>query len=118
MLSAAKGLERLREGNRRFVTSRTGDGAQPRPIRRAELTMDQVRPSVEGLLQTELRHDPDALVSHAVRHNVAISVSHLRHGSEVLEELIETDGLRIVGAEYSLETGVVEFFDGAQVGVR
>jgi len=75
--------------------------------------VDRVRPSVEGLLQTELRHDEDALVSHAVRHNVAISVSHLRHGSEVLEELIEVDGLRVVGAEYSLETGVVEFFDGA-----
>src|SRR5262245_57109057 len=76
--------------------------------------VDRVRPSVEGLLQTELAKDQDALVRHAVRHNVAISVSHLRHGSEVLEQLIETDGLRVVGAEFSLESGVVEFFDGVE----
>ena len=74
--------------------------------------VDRVRPSVEGLLRTELRHDPDALVRHAVRANVGVSVSHLRHGSELLEKLIQSNGLVVVGAEYSLETGVVEFFDG------
>ena len=77
--------------------------------------VDRVRPSVEGLLQTELARDPDALVRHAVRHNVAVSVSHLRHGSELLEQLIENDGLRVVGAEYSLESGAVEFFDGVEI---
>jgi carbonic anhydrase len=30
----------------------------------------------------------------------------------VLEELAEKDGLLIVGAEYALESGVVDFFDG------
>ena len=74
--------------------------------------VDRVRPSVEGLLQTELRHDMDALVKQAVRSNVSASVNHLRYGSDILEQLIQTDGLRIVGAEYSLETGQVEFFDG------
>ena len=44
--------------------------------------------------------------------NVSLAVNHLRHGSEVLEQLIRDAGLRIVGAEYSLETGVVEFLDG------
>jgi carbonic anhydrase len=73
--------------------------------------VDRVRPSVEGLIRTELRHDTIALVRHAVRANVSISVSHLRYGSDVLEQLIENDGLLVVGAEYSLETGVVEFFD-------
>lgn len=73
--------------------------------------VDRVRPSVEGLLATELRHDPDALVRQAVRANIRVSVNHLRHGSDVLEQLIQQDGLRIVGAEYSLETGVVDFFD-------
>jgi len=73
--------------------------------------VDRVRPSVEGLLKTELRHDMDALVRCAVRSNVSVSVNHLRHGSEILEELIRKDGLRVVGAEYSLETGMVEFFD-------
>jgi carbonic anhydrase len=73
--------------------------------------VDRVRPSVEPLL-AERGHDPDALVRNAVRANVRVSVSQLRHGSEVLEELIERDGLSVIGAEYSLETGVVDFFDG------
>ena len=74
--------------------------------------VDRVRPSVEALLATELRHDPDALVRQAVRANIRVSVNHLRHGSEVLEQLIQKDGLLVVGGEYSLETGIVEFFDG------
>ena len=74
--------------------------------------VDRVRPSVEALLSTELRHDPEALVRHAVRAHVRISASQLRHGSEVLEQFIQRDGLLVVGAEYSLETGVVDFFDG------
>jgi|SRR4051794_572130 carbonic anhydrase len=74
--------------------------------------VDRVRPSVEALLATDLRHDPAALVRHAVRANIRASANHLRHGSAVLEQLIEKDGLLVVGAEYSLETGVVEFFDG------
>lgn len=74
--------------------------------------VDRVRPSVEGLLTTELRHDPDALVREAVRANVHASARHLRHGSQTIEQLIVRDGLLVVGAEYSLETGGVEFFDG------
>jgi carbonic anhydrase len=74
--------------------------------------VDRVRPSVEGLLQTELRSDPAALMHQAVRANIRASAHHLRHGSDVLEQLIEHQGLLIVGAEYSLETGVVDFFDG------
>jgi len=76
--------------------------------------VDRVRPSVEALLATALRHDPDALVRQAVRANISASANHLRHGSEVLEHLIQNNGLRIVGAEYSLETGVVDFFDSVQ----
>jgi carbonic anhydrase len=74
--------------------------------------VDRVRPSVEGLLATELRHDPEALVRQAVWANIRASVNHLRHGSDVLEQLIHKEGLLVVGADYSLETGVVDFFDG------
>ena len=73
--------------------------------------VDRISPSVEALLSTELRHDPDALVRQAVRANVRASANQLRHGSDIVEELIQNDGLCVVGAEYSLETGVVEFFD-------
>jgi carbonic anhydrase len=76
--------------------------------------VDRVRPSVEPLLATNLARDPDALVREAVRANIRASASHLRHGSEVLEQLGQRDGLRIVGAEYSLETGAVEFFDDGE----
>ena len=72
--------------------------------------VDRIRPSVEPLLAVH-RHDPVALVRDAVRANVRVSASQLRHGSEVLEELIQGQGLLVVGAEYSLETGVVDFFD-------
>ena len=74
--------------------------------------VDRIRPSVEGLLATDLRRDPEALARQAVRANVRVSASTLRNGSPLLEHLIRYDGLCIVGAEYSLETGVVEFFDG------
>jgi carbonic anhydrase len=73
--------------------------------------VDRVRPSVEALLATDLRNDQTALVRHAVRANIRASTNHLRHGSAVLEQLIEREGLLVVGAEYSLETGVVDFFD-------
>lgn len=76
--------------------------------------VDRIRPSIESLLDTELRHDHDALVEHAVRANIRASANHLRHGSEVLEYLIAKEGVRVVGAEYSLETGFVDFFDGVQ----
>ena len=73
--------------------------------------VDRVRPSVEGLLATDLALDREALIRRAVRANIQASVDHLRHGSQVLEQLIRDEGLLVVGAEYSLETGVVEFFD-------
>ena len=74
--------------------------------------VNRVRPSVEGLLKTDLRDKREALIHEAVRANVRASADHLRHGSKVLEDLIRNDGLLVVGAEYSLETGLVDFFDG------
>ena len=74
--------------------------------------VDRVRPSVEDLLAGPHAEDPELLVREAVLANVRASVQKLRHGSELLERLIETDGLRIVGAKYSLASGVVTYFDG------
>jgi carbonic anhydrase len=72
--------------------------------------VDRIRPAVEGLMEAGLGRDREALLHHAVRANTRASVDHLRHGSATLERLIESDGLLVVGAEYSLETGVVDFF--------
>jgi carbonic anhydrase len=87
-------------------------GPTERRSRNVDSIVNRVRPSVEVLMETGLRHDYDALVHHAVRANVRASADHLRHGSQVIETLIQTEGLLVVGAEYSLETGIVDFFDG------
>jgi carbonic anhydrase len=74
--------------------------------------VDRIRPAVAPLLVTELARDPAALLREAVRSNIRVAADHLRHGSHVLERLIQKDGLLVVGAEYSLESGLVDFFDG------
>jgi carbonic anhydrase len=74
--------------------------------------VDRIRPSVQSLMETLLAQDTDALLHHAVRSNVRVSANHLRHGSSVLLQLIQNEGLLVFGVEYSLETGVVDFFDG------
>ena len=72
--------------------------------------VDRIRPAVEGLLG--YRGSPEALLREAVRANIRLATNQLRHGSEILEHLIEHEGLLVVGAEYSLDSGVVAFFDG------
>jgi carbonic anhydrase len=73
--------------------------------------VDRIRPAVESLLDADRRPDPERLIGQAIRANTRASVNQLRHGSRLLEELIERDRLLIVGAEYSLETGIVDFFE-------
>ena len=73
--------------------------------------VSRVRPSVEMLMQTELKDDLEKLSKHAVRANVFAAVNQLRHGSAVIESLIAKGKLKVVGAEYSLESGEVEFFN-------
>ena len=84
-------------------------GADRSPNLRA--IVERIQPSVEGLLHDTPDHDGDTLLERAIRANVGGSVRQLRQGSDILEQLIREDGLVVVGAEYSLETGVVEFFD-------
>jgi carbonic anhydrase len=73
--------------------------------------VDRIRPAVAGVLVTE-HGSRERLVREAVRANIALAAHQLRHGSELLEHLIEHEGLLVIGAEYSLDSGVVEFFDG------
>lgn len=74
--------------------------------------VDRVRPSIEGLVATDLARDPTRLAREAMRANVRASVSHLRHSSEIIERLAATDGLWVVGAELDITSGEVGFFDG------
>jgi carbonic anhydrase len=74
--------------------------------------VNRVRPAVETLLASRRTDDPESLLRDAIRANVRAAANHVRNGSVLLEHLIHESGLVVVGAEYSLETGVVEFFDG------
>jgi carbonic anhydrase len=78
--------------------------------------VDRIRPSIETLIAAGIGDDEERLVRQAVRANVRASADHLRHGSPLLEQMIHDGKLMVVGAEYSLETGVVDFFDGAAIG--
>ncbi len=73
--------------------------------------VDRIRPGVEGLLETSLAQDEQRLTAAAVRSNVRASVGQLMHGSAIIEKLVDRGELTIVGAEYCLESGVVEFLD-------
>ena len=74
--------------------------------------VDRVRPAIEPLTFTELARDPAELRRHCVRANVRACANHLRHGSPALEQLVISGALVVVGAEYDLESGNVDFFDG------
>ena len=73
--------------------------------------VNRIRPSVEPLLETELRDDPDKLLESSIHANIMVSTNHLKHGSQILENLVQQGDFKIVGAEYSLETGLVNFFE-------
>lgn len=87
-------------------------GSSGRQSRNLRSIVDRVRPSVETVVASRLGASTEVLLREGVRANVRASANHLRHGSELLERLIQNDGLIVVGAEYSLETGQVDFFDG------
>jgi len=73
--------------------------------------VDRIRPAVMDLLEAQPHAEGSSLLRRAVRANCRAAVAHLRHGSRILEDLIDNQGLLVVGAEYSLETGQVDFFD-------
>ncbi|MDH5326439.1 MAG: carbonic anhydrase [Gammaproteobacteria bacterium] len=84
---------------------------QPQELRSANLAsiVNRIRPSIETLV--DVATTPEKLVQLAVRANIRASVNQLQHGSVILENLVQQGKLTIVGAEYSLETGVVKIFD-------
>jgi carbonic anhydrase len=96
------------------VTATIEELRQPAPNQSPGLRaiVDRIRPAVEPSLATPLREQPEALVTHAVRANIQAAADQLRHGSPILEHLAAREGLLILGAEYCLRTGVVEFVDG------
>jgi carbonic anhydrase len=80
--------------------------------------VERIRPSIEPVLTNRGSHDDEYLLARAVRENIRASANHLRQGSEILERLIKSEGMLVVGAEYSLQTGKVDFFDGMPANSR
>ena len=73
--------------------------------------VSRISPALEPLLADATHDNSEQLLAAAVRANVQASVQQLRHGSAILEQLLSTEDLKIVGAEYNLDTGVIDFFD-------
>ena len=72
--------------------------------------VESIIPSVKPLLETDLKNQPEELMRKAVRANVNASVEQLKSGSTMITELIKGNKLKVLGAEYALETGLVEFY--------
>jgi carbonic anhydrase len=96
------------------VIATLGDLERPSEARSSNVLsiVNRIRPTVEPLFETNLRNDPEQLLETAIRANIRASTNQLRHGSPMLEHYVQSGDLAIVGAEYSLETGMVDFFDG------
>ena len=104
------------------VLGHTGCGAvaatlnqirQPQTSRTQHLRsiVECIRPAVEPLSETRANLAYEHLLERAIRSNVRMSVNQLRHESSFLEEMYDSGSLWIVGAEYSLESGEVDFFE-------
>lgn len=86
-----------------------GAGANPSPNLRS--IIDQIRPAAAPVLEAQDSDDDEMLLRDAVRANILASADKLTDSSEILEKLVDNGELMITGAEYSLETGEVVFFD-------
>lgn len=96
------------------VEATVDDLLQPHAPQEMNLSsiLQRVRPAVMPLMHTELVRDRAALSRAAVRANVIASVNQVRHGTPLIENLVTNGKLTVVGAEYDLATGVVDFFEG------
>ncbi len=70
--------------------------------------VERVRPAVDAARLAGAA-ERAAVARAATRINVKMAVEHLRHGSPMLERHLAREGLMVMGAEYDLETGKVEF---------
>ena len=86
------------------ATLRTLQGEEAEPSNISAIT-DRIAPHIREIAARE----PDAQRrgEASIVANVRASVSHLSYGSRMLEQLVLAQRLRIVGAVYAVETGVV-----------
>ncbi len=70
--------------------------------------VERIEPSIVPL--AEVVKDRTELLERGIVANVRSSVSRLEHGSALIERLIATTDLAVVGAVYDIPTGRVRFF--------
>ena len=74
--------------------------------------VDRIQPHIQRLVSRKKgAYKREEILRDAVRANVLASADHLRHGSRFLEDMVRRRELMIVGAEYDIQTGTVDFFD-------
>ncbi len=71
--------------------------------------VSRILPAVKPLVEADPEANRDRLIEQAVRANIRASVNQLQHGSELLESLVNAGTLTVVGAEYCLASGKVDF---------
>jgi carbonic anhydrase len=94
------------------IAATLGEIEQPSPDISPNLRAitERIRPVVESVRDAVGADAREDVLSRSVRANVEASMRALRERSPVLDRLAREDGLVIVGAEYCLQTGIVDFF--------
>ena len=101
-----------------LVMGHTGCGAIKGAIDNAELgnltgLLAKIKPAVAATMYTGKRTSKNyAFVDAVARKNVEITMANIRKDSPVLAEMESNGAIKIAGAMYNLETGVVDFFTG------
>jgi carbonic anhydrase len=72
--------------------------------------VDRVTPAVDPIVRSHQSSDRAELIQLAMQANVHQSVQLLQMRSRILRSLIRHNELKIVGAEYSIENGKVDFY--------
>jgi carbonic anhydrase len=73
--------------------------------------VDRIAPGIQPVREGNCGEADDACMPRAIRANVGATVGNLRAQSDYLRYAELQWGLRIVGAEYDLSSGEVQFFD-------
>jgi carbonic anhydrase len=84
-------------------------GSESAPSENVRDIVDRIAPSIADIVRGA-GHD-ESVHRAATRANIRASVSYLRNRSRIISSRIAAERLVVVGAEYALETGQVDFFD-------
>lgn len=85
--------------------------SSPAPSPGLDSLISKITPAVKTIMSSNDGIDTSDLIAKSVKENVSNSVKELQNDSDILKDVIQNDGLLVVGAEYDLATGAVNFFE-------